>query len=341
VSKKINISGEIGFDYFTSTLSGDLKAAKGEDLEIDIASPGGDVFSGIEIYNMIRDYKRDNPKAQIMMTLKGLGASMASYIMMAPADLRAAEDNAVFMIHNPWSLAIGDYKEMEKQSEFLSGLASIMADAYVSVTGKSKQEIQTMMDAETWLFGDEIKDAGFVDEIVPGLDALDKSVDGKKKSLAAAALRFVEMKKNMQRKADAEADSKKIAAMLKSLPGKTGIEDTNTIPAGEGVPKKMEKYKTVAEFQTAQGDLYKEIADTAVASERARVKALTDLRVKAGKVGAIAELIDSALASGKTAEDISVNVASLALAAADSPDPLNTHKEVETPDGYVPIAIIR
>lgn len=59
---------------------------------------------------MIRDYKRENPKSQIMMTLKGMGASMASYIMMAPADIRAAEDNAVFMIHNPWSLAIGDYK---------------------------------------------------------------------------------------------------------------------------------------------------------------------------------------------------------------------------------------
>ena len=116
MAKKINISGEIGWDYFTSMLSDDLKAAKGEDLEIDIASPGGDVFAGIEMYNMIRDYKRENPKSQIMMTLKGMGASMASYIMMAPADLRAAEDNAVFMIHNPWSLAIGDYKEMEKQS---------------------------------------------------------------------------------------------------------------------------------------------------------------------------------------------------------------------------------
>ena len=49
MAKKINISGEIGWDYFTSMLSDDLKAAKGEDLEIDIASPGGDVFAGIEM----------------------------------------------------------------------------------------------------------------------------------------------------------------------------------------------------------------------------------------------------------------------------------------------------
>lgn len=336
MAKKINISGEIGWDYFTSMLSDDLKAAKGGDIEIDIASPGGDVFAGIEMYNMIRDYKRENPKSQIMMTLKGMGASMASYIMMAPADLRAAEDNAVFMIHNPWSLAIGDYKEMEKQSEFLSGLASLMADAYVSVTGKSKSEIQKMMDDETWLFGDEIKAAGFVSEMMPS-GSMDDDKDKKKKALAHAALSFGEMKKNAQKQADAAAYTQKVAAMLKSLPGTTGSEDNHEVPAGEG---EVTVYKTVAEFKGAQADLYKEIADSAVAAERERVKALSDLKAKASKVGAAVELIDSAIAEGKSAEEIAVNVTSLVLAAADSPGPVHASGSVEPADDYVSISII-
>lgn len=337
MSKKISISGEIGWDFMPSSFSDSLKEAKGGDLEIDIASPGGSVFDGIEIYNMIRDYKRENPKSQIMMTLKGMGASMASYIMMAPADIRAAEDNAVFMIHNPWSLAIGDYKEMEKQSEFLSGLASLMADAYVSVTGKSKKEIQEMMDAETWLFGDEIKAAGFVGEMMPS-DSMDDDKDKKKKALAHAALSFGEMKKNAQKRADAEAYNKKVAAMLKSLPGKSGSEDIKEVPAGEG---EATVYKTVAEFKTAQADLYKEVADSAVAAERERVKALSDLKAKASKVGAAVELIDSAIAEGKSAEEIAVNVTSLVLAAADSTGPIHASGEITDPAAdYVPIPII-
>ena len=77
MAKKITISGEIGWDVTSQSLADQFRAAKGEDIDIDIASPGGDVFTGIEIYNLIRDYKRDNPDAQILMTLKGLGASMA------------------------------------------------------------------------------------------------------------------------------------------------------------------------------------------------------------------------------------------------------------------------
>jgi ATP-dependent protease ClpP protease subunit len=51
---------------------------------------------------------------------------------------------------------------MQKEANFLSGLASLMANAYATRTGKSKKDIQSMMDSETWLFGEEIKAAGFV-----------------------------------------------------------------------------------------------------------------------------------------------------------------------------------
>lgn len=327
MAKKINISGEIGWDYTASGIRESLRGAKGEDIEIDIASPGGDVFDGIEIYNAIRDYKRDFPGAQIMATLKGVVASMASYIASNPAfDLVAAEDNAVYMIHNPWMLAIGDYNEMTKQASFLEGLASIMATAYISRSGKTESDIRAMMDAETWLFGSEMKDAGFVDEMIDCPDDAcgPAGPDKKKKALALARGSFDAMKRHAQEKTDAQ----KVAAMVQTFtqaitPGVPGEIDT---PESQGG---TEMFKTLAEFKTENLALYTEFESgakaAAVTEERARIVALLDMKKKHGeKVGAVAELVDKAVASGQKVEDIALAVVDLVAAAADSVGPLNT-----------------
>ncbi len=56
--KKINISGEIGWNCVSENIRNEIIQAGGEDIEFNIASPGGFVYEGIEIFNMIRDYKR-------------------------------------------------------------------------------------------------------------------------------------------------------------------------------------------------------------------------------------------------------------------------------------------
>jgi len=326
-TKKITISGEIGWDYTSTSIRDSLREAKGGDIELEIASPGGDVFDGIEIYNAIRDYKRDNPKSQIMATLKGLVASMASYIASNPAiDLVAAEDNAVYMIHNPWMLAMGDYREMVKQSAFLEGLAGILATAYTERTGKKDEDIRAMMDAETWLFGSEMKDAGFVDEMIDCPDDAcgPAGPDKKKKALALARGSFDAMKRHAQEKTDA----KKVAAMVQTFtqaitPGVPGEIDTPESQGGK------EMFKTLAEFKTENLALYTEFESgakaAAVTEERARIVALLDMKKKHGeKVGAVAELVDKAVASGQKVEDIALAVVDLVAAAADSVGPLNT-----------------
>ena len=324
-TKKITISGEIGWDYTSLSVKDSLRSANGSDIELEIASPGGDVFDGIEIYNAIRDYKRDNPKSQIMATLKGLVASMASYIASNPAiDLVAAEDNAVYMIHNPWMLAMGDYREMVKQSAFLEGLAGILASAYVERTGKKETEIRSLMDSETWLFGSEMKDAGFVDEMVASVEgACGPDTDKKKKALALARGSFDAMKRHAQEKTDAQ----KVAAMVQTF-----TQEANPVQAGnnnadpqgsKGV--EMPEYKTMAEFQAGSPALAKEVRDSAIVEERTRIVALLDMKKKHGeKVGAVAELVDKAVASGQKVEDIALAVVDLVAAAADSVGPLNT-----------------
>ena len=157
----INLSGEIGWDIIPADVKKELFAFNGQDVETHIASPGGFVFDGIELFNAYRDYKRQFPNAQMMLTIKGLAASMASYFAMNPAfDLVAAEDNAVFMIHNAWMGVIGDYQDLEKATEILYGLDNMLNSAYSRKTGKSKEEIKKLMDTESWYFGSEIKDAG-------------------------------------------------------------------------------------------------------------------------------------------------------------------------------------
>ena len=355
MSKRIDISGEIGWEVTASAIAESLRAAGGDDLDIAIASPGGSVFDGIEIYNAIRDYKRMYPKSQILITLKGLAASMASYIASSDvADMVLAEDNAVYMIHNPWSLEIGDYRQMSKTSDFLFGLSSIMANAYSVRTKKSKAEIKKMMDAETWLFGDEIKAAGFVDDIVPSSVPDPTPADGKKSAaLSTARMKFEAMKAAAAKRADPKADALKAAAMMSILTGSnalTGEKNTHSPESGVN-QKEAEMPKTLAEF-LAQGEAavaeVEKLKTDVVVAERLRVKTLNEMRAKYSALGAVAELIDEAIATGKTAEDIALAVADLVLAAAESAKAIDagtsdtaTGESAGPVNDYRPIQIVR
>jgi ATP-dependent protease ClpP protease subunit len=353
--KRIDISGEIGWEVTASAIAESLRAAGGDDLDIAIASPGGSVFDGIEIYNAIRDYKRMYPKSQILITLKGLAASMASYIASSDvADMVLAEDNAVFMIHNPWSVMIGDYNDMQKEAEFLSGLASLMANAYSARTKKSKSEIKKMMDAETWLFGDEIKAAGFVDDIITVASPDQTPTDGKKAAaLSTARMKFEAMKAAAAKRADPKADALKAAAMMSILTGSnalTGEKNTHSPESGVN-QKEAEMPKTLAEFLT-QGEAavaeVEKLKTDVVVAERLRVKTLNEMRAKYSALGAVAELIDEAIATGKTAEDIALAVADLVLAAAESAKAIDagtsdtaTGESAGPVNDYRPIQIVR
>lgn len=210
---KIMLSGEIGWDVYPEDIRNQLKEAGGKDIEVHMVSPGGSVMDGIEIFNMFRDYKRDNPNSQNILIIKGMAASMATYLAMNPAfDLVAAEDNAVFMIHNASGCTCGDYREMKLFAEILDGLTNIIGKEYAKKTGKNLKEIREMMDAETWLFGDEILKAGFIDEMIPSDNP--KKKKSKSEALAMAKLKYSKLSDKMKT-SDNNIDVHKIAAMIK------------------------------------------------------------------------------------------------------------------------------
>ena len=94
-----------------------------------VNSPGGSVYEGIAIFNLLRDFRRGG--GVVNAKIKGLAASMATYVAMA-ADSVSVEDNAVWMVHNPWNISVGDAREMRKEADILDGLAKIRSQHYLA-----------------------------------------------------------------------------------------------------------------------------------------------------------------------------------------------------------------
>jgi len=289
--KRIYITGEIGFEVQPHVFRASLADAKGKDIEIVVASPGGYVYEGLEIYNAIRDYKRDNPKSKIVITLKGLAASMASYISANPAaDLVMAEDNAVFMIHRSWSGAVGNAGDMEKTAATLRGLDQLVSQAYAARTGKSQEEMLALMDAETWYFGSEIKEAGFVDEII-GAEDKDAGKD-KAAALAAGRTAFAAVAAKMKRIGDrAREDIDRAAAMI------GGLESTYRTPTVEEIHA-VAAIETLDELKAANRPLFDRVMIVAQQQAAEALASKTELQRVPGLIKLKRELRDSPLYEG-------------------------------------------
>ena len=121
----------------------ELNRASGP-LTIWINSYGGDVFAAAQIYNMIREYP-----GKVTVKIDGIAASAATVIAMA-GDEVLMSPVSMMMIHNPWTWASGDSKELEKVIKELDSVKQTIINAYEIKTGKSREEISRLMDEETW-----------------------------------------------------------------------------------------------------------------------------------------------------------------------------------------------
>ncbi len=130
-------------------------------INVRLNSPGGVVFDGVAIYQALARHK-----ANIVIHIDGIAASIASVIAMAGDEIRIVE-GANVMIHKPWSFAIGDAEAMRKEGEILDKLESGIIDIYAARTGQDRAELVKWVAAETWFSAAEAKDAGFADTVVP------------------------------------------------------------------------------------------------------------------------------------------------------------------------------
>jgi len=156
----INIYDEVGgFGVNASHVLNEVAAFKGDEIKVDLNSPGGNAFDGLAIYN-----KLSNSPANVHTNITGMAASSASLIYMA-GDHRSMPENGYVMIHNPWMIAMGDSSELEKYASDLQKFQDTYADIYSARTGVEKDEILDMMGKESWLDGSDASELGFTHEV--------------------------------------------------------------------------------------------------------------------------------------------------------------------------------
>ena len=143
-----------------------------EDLEIDLDSVGGSVIGGITIANALRDHIEKGFNVSVVGG--AVVASIATYIAMNSTSF-TIRDNTTFMVHNAWLPAIGDFNALRKAADLSEGLSSIIAKDYVKKTKIDEKTIKEMMNEETYLYGEEIKQKGFANEIKETQTDLNKS----------------------------------------------------------------------------------------------------------------------------------------------------------------------
>lgn len=130
-------------------------------IVVRLNSPGGDVFDGTAIYNLLR--AQDGKT--IRMEIHGLAASMASIIALAGDEVAMAE-GAMYMIHNPWAVGIGESEDLRKTAGMLDKIKSNMLDIYMRRANVSREKVAEMMDDETWMTPTEAVKYGFADSVI-------------------------------------------------------------------------------------------------------------------------------------------------------------------------------
>lgn len=163
----ISVYDVIGSDPWTGEgvtakrIAGALRAIGARaDVVVNINSPGGDMFEGLAIYNLLREHE-----GKVTVKVLGLAASAASIIAMAGDEVQVAR-SGFLMIHNAWVVSIGNRHDLRDVADTLEPFDRAMADIYATRSGADQKAVQKLMDAETWMGGSDAVEQGFADALL-------------------------------------------------------------------------------------------------------------------------------------------------------------------------------
>lgn len=129
-------------------------------IDVRINSAGGSAVDGFAMMAQLARHP-----AKVDTYIDGWALSAASVLAMAGENI-IASDHAMMMIHNSWSMAIGDAAQMTKMADFLTMTDGQIAGVYAKRTGKSEDDIRALMTAETWYTAAEAHAVGFVTSVI-------------------------------------------------------------------------------------------------------------------------------------------------------------------------------
>lgn len=128
-------------------------------IHLRINSPGGDVFAARAMEQALREHA-----ARVVVHVDGLAASAASFLAMAGDEVVMAK-GAMLMIHNAWTVGIGNADDLRKTADLLAKIDGTLAQTYADRTGKPVSTVAQWMAEETWFTADEAVAEGFADGI--------------------------------------------------------------------------------------------------------------------------------------------------------------------------------
>ena len=212
----IGIYDPIGYDYWDDSgvtakrISAALRSLDGADVVVNINSPGGDVFEGLAIYNLLREYK-----GHVTVRVLGVAASAASFIAMAADEIQIARAG-FFMIHNAWTGLWGNRNDLRETADFLEQIGDTIADIYHVRSGLSMDELKADMDKERWINGRDAIDSGFADAFLPSDVVVEDTKNFTKEKVAAHKADILLAKAGMSR-----SSRRELIQDLKGTPGAT------------------------------------------------------------------------------------------------------------------------
>lgn len=242
-------------------------------INVVIHSGGGDVFAANAIYSALI-----MNKATITGTIIGICASAATIILMA-CDNRRIAKNAILMVHNPSVSLRGSYRtdELLKLAEVTEQVRKSIVTAYMERLDSTEEEINQMMDEESWYVGQEAIDAGFCDSLIEA-DVQNNSfsnnfiVNGVSYSFKNYVDKFVpdNIRKKVQTLSDTmQKDTGTFLNISKQTQeGKVNMDEEN---------KAIPVISDVAGLKATYPQLCAQIADEAVCAERERLKAIDEI----------------------------------------------------------------
>jgi ATP-dependent protease ClpP protease subunit len=151
-----------------------------KDVTVNLNSPGGDFFEGVAIYNLLREHK-----GKVTTRVVGLAASAASVIAMAGDEILMGE-GTFLMIHNAWTVAIGNRHDMADAAALLEPFDAAMAKLYANRAGITEAAAASIMDDETWIDASQALKDGFATGMIDSADvAHDKPATASNKKAVA------------------------------------------------------------------------------------------------------------------------------------------------------------
>ena len=160
----IEVLGSIGESWFEegttlNSVKSEIENLKARNITLKISSLGGDAFEGLAIHDLLKSSKK-----KVTAEIIGATASAGTIVAVGADNIKISE-NALFLVHNAWTVAQGNADDLRKQAENLETVDNRMVSIYMNKTKQKEEDVRYLMKEDKWIDANEAKEFGFVDAI--------------------------------------------------------------------------------------------------------------------------------------------------------------------------------